>query len=107
MNEVEIRLMLVGMRLRKSGKLGEQKKSAPAKPASYANAFEEAYYEKPAFKALYEKYQKSGIATTLNLAAEYLKDKRNAVERYGGTPNYATVVAEIEEALNAKVEQVV
>ena len=32
MNEVEMRLMLVEMRLRKSGKIGEQKKAAPAKP---------------------------------------------------------------------------
>jgi len=97
--------MLVEMRLRKSGKIGTQKAAAPKKPASYANDFERAYYEKPAFKALYEKYQKSGIATDLNLATEYLKDKRNAKERYGGTPNYDSVVAEIEEALNAKVVQ--
>ena len=107
MNEVEIRLMLVEMRLRKNGKIGEKKAAAPKKPASYANDFEKAYYEKPAFKALYERYQKEGIATQTNLATEYLKDKRNAKERYGGTPNYEKVVAEIEEALNAKVEQVV
>jgi len=54
---------------------------------------------------LYEKYQKSGIATTVNLATEYLKDKRNAKERYGGTKNYEKIVAEIEEALKAKVVQ--
>lgn len=107
MNEVEIRLMLVEMRLRKAGKVGAQKASGSKKPASYANEFERAYYEKPAFKALYEKYQKSGVATTLNLATEHLKDARQAKERYGGTPNYDKIVAEIEEALSAKVEQVV
>ena len=32
MNEVEIRLMLVEMRLRKSGKIGEKKAAAPKKP---------------------------------------------------------------------------
>ena len=32
MNEVEIRLMLVEMRLRKNGKMGEKKAAAPKKP---------------------------------------------------------------------------
>lgn len=57
----------------------------------YANEFERAYFEKPAFKALYEKYKKAGIATTINLAMEHLIDKRNAKTRYGGTPNYDKV----------------
>jgi len=108
MNDFEMKEMLVEIRLRKAGKLGSQKAAAaPKKPASYANDFEKAYYEKPAFKALYEKYQKEGIATALNLVTEHLKDARGAKERYGGTENYASVVADIEEALAAKVEQVV
>ena len=40
-------------------------------------------------------------------AAEYLNDPRKAKQRYGGTAKYEETVATIEEALNAKIEQVV
>jgi len=107
MNEMDVRLMLVEMRLRKSGKIGSQQKKAAPRPKSFANDFEKALFDKPAFKELYEKYQKLRNTNALNLAAEYLNNPRQAKERYGGTPYYETTLAEIDEALNAKVEQVV
>jgi len=107
MNDMDVRLMLVEMRLRKAGKLGSQKKKAAPRPKSFANDFEKALFEKPAFKELYEKYQKLRNTNALNLAAEYLNNPRQAKERYGGTPYYESTLAEIDEALNAKVEQVV
>jgi len=107
MNDMDMRMMLVELRLRKAGKLGEKKAAAPKKPPSNANAFEVALYEKPAFKELYEKYKQARDTNSANLCTEYLLDKKRAKDRYGGTATYDSTVAEIEEALNAKVEQVV
>lgn len=105
MNDMDMRMMLVELRLRKAGKLGETKAAAPKKPPPNANAFEVALYEKPAFKELYEKYKSTRDTNSANLCTEYLLDKKRAKDRYGGTANYETTVAEIEEALNAKVVQ--
>lgn len=105
MNDMEMRMMLVEMRLRKAGKLGSQKAAAPKPPPAGANAFEIALYEKPAFKALYERYKSTRDTNSANLATEYLLNPKRAKERYGGTDKYESTIAEIEEALNAKVEQ--
>lgn len=104
MNDFELRTMLVELRMRKKGKMGA-KKAAPPKPASYANDFERAIFEKPAFKALVDEYRKTSNINALNLATEYLINPRQAKERYGGTDTYEKTLAEIEEALNARVVQ--
>lgn len=105
MNDMDMRMMLVEMRLRKAGKLGSQKATATKKPPAGANAFEMALYEKPAFKELYERYKQTRDTNAANLATEHLIDARRAKERYGGTAKYDETIAEIEAALNAKVEQ--
>lgn len=56
MNDMDMRMMLVEMRMRKAGKMGSSKPTAK-KPPPGANEFEAALYEKPAFKALYESWQ--------------------------------------------------
>lgn len=94
------------MRLRKAGKMGAST-GAPKKPTSFSNDFERALYEKPAFKALYERFKNARLQNEINLCIEYMNNPRNAKERYGGTPKYDETVAEIEAALSAKVEQVV
>merc|ERR1711871_892337 len=98
--------MLVEVRLRKAGKVGT-KKAAPKKAPEGASDFEKALYEKPAFKELYETWQQSRNTNAMNLATEYLTNPRRAKERYGGTAKCDETVAAIEEALNAKIEQVV
>lgn len=55
---------------------------------------------------MYEKYQQTRNTNGINLATEYLNNPRQAKERYGGTPLYEDTLAEINEALNAKVVQV-
>ena len=51
MNDMDMRMMLVEMRMRKSGKMGgEKKKKKPPPPPAGASAFEVALYEKPALK---------------------------------------------------------
>jgi hypothetical protein len=105
-SQFELKSMLVEMRMRKAGKVG-QKANTPAKPASYANDFERALYEKPAFKELYDRYRQMSNTNAMNLATEHLMNPRQAKERYGGTAKYDEVIREIEQAMNAKVEQVV
>jgi len=105
MNDFELRTMLVEYRMMKSGKGTTTK--APPKPTSFGSEFERALYEKPAFKALYERNKNALMQNECNLCIEYLNTPRQAKERYGGTAKYDETVAEIEAALSAKVEQVV
>ena len=106
MNDFDLRSMLVELRMMKSGK--GTKAAAPApKPTSFGSKFEQALYEKPAFKALYDDYQKQRMQNEINLCIEHLNDPKRSKDRYGGTDRYQETVDKIEEALNAKVEQVV
>jgi len=102
MNDMDMRMMLVEMRMRKAGKIG-QKKAAPKKAPAGASEFEKALYEKPAFKELYESWQQSRNTNAMNLATEHLVNPRRAKDRYGGTAKYDETVAAIEIALNAKI----
>jgi len=104
MNDMDMRMMLVEMRMRKAGKIGDSKPKAQKAPPG-ANAFEVALYEKPGFKMLYEEWQQMRNTNALNVATEYLVNPRRCKERYGGTAKYEETVAAIEEALNKKVEQ--
>jgi hypothetical protein len=107
MNVMDMRMMLVEVRMRKAGKMPGDKKEAPKKAPSGASDFEKALYEKPAFKALYNDWQATRNTNAMNLATEYLINPRRAKERYGGTAKYDETVATIEDALNAKIELVV
>ena len=106
MNDMDMRMMLVEVRLRKEGKIGDKK--APAKKAPPgASEFEVALYEKPGFKAWYEEAQRAHNTNALNLATEHITNPRRAKERYGATAKYDETIAAIEAALNMKVEQTV
>jgi len=105
MNDIEVRMMLVEVRLRKAGKLGGATASkAAAKPDASASEFEKALYEKPAFKELVEEFKLTQNTNALNLCSEYVNDRKMAKTRYAGTDFYDKVVEQIEAALNAKVE---
>jgi len=103
MNDMDMRMMLVEMRMRKAGKIGSSK-PVPKKAPEGANDFEKALYEKPAFKELYSGWQTARNTNAMNLATEHLTNPRRAKERYGGTAKYDETIAAIEEALNAKIE---
>ena len=96
MNEMDVKLMLVEMRLRNSGKLGGQKKQRPAK---FSSKFEEAIWTKPAFEDFYNKLKEKGDPNALNVVAEYLNDKDMALTRYG--KDYKGLIRQTEQALNA------
>merc|ERR1719321_555619 len=89
----------------KKGKGGNTKKEK--KPTKFDSEFERLIWEKPAFKALYDRMMKQRMQNQINLLVEYVNNPKNAVERYKGTEHWDRITAEIEEALNAKVEQVV
>jgi hypothetical protein len=96
MNEMDVKLMLVEMRLRFSGRLGTSEKKRPDK---FSSKFEEAMWTKPAFKEYYESLRKKDDHNAMNVAAEYLNDKEIASQRYG--KDYRAVIRKIEEALVA------
>jgi len=101
MNEMDLKLMLVEVRLVMNGKLkngGAEKK----KPAKYSSKFEEAMWEKPQFKILYDALDEKGDHNGKNVAAEYLNDPEGAAVRYG--KEYKRLIRYINDALNAKKE---
>ena len=103
MNEMDLKLMLVELRMMLAGKMpGQNGGSQKKKPASYSNKFEEAIWEKPFFGELYDGLKAKGDHNAMNVAAEYLNDADGAKTRYG--KDYKSLIRDIESALNAKKE---
>lgn len=103
MNEMDLKLMLVELRMRLAGKMpGQQSGNKKTKPAKYSSKFEEAIWEKPAFGELYDELKAKGDHNSMNVAAEYLNNPDIAVKRYG--KDYKRLLADIESALNKKKE---
>ena len=96
MNEMDLKLMLVELRLVMSGRTkGKEKK----KPAKYSSKFEEATWEKPMFKELYDGLKAKGDHNAQNVASEYLNNPEVAKSRYA--KDYKRLLIDIEVALNA------
>jgi len=91
LNEMDMRLMLVELRMRKAGTMPGGGKAAPKKPASYGSKYEEALWEKPAFKRLIDDYRARGNTNALNLATEYLNSPRQAADRHRRASDSRTV----------------
>ena len=98
MNEMEVKLMLVEVRLRKSGKLsgGSEKKQRPTK---FSSKFEEAMWTKPAFEEFYNKLKAKGDHNAQNVVSEYLNNPSIAKMRYEKT--YRGLLRECDAALTA------
>ena len=96
-SDMEVRLMLVEMRLRFSGKLAGQKKKEM--PTKFSSKFEEAMWTKPAFKDFYNTLKAKGDHNAQNVVAEYINDPKLATQRYGKT--YRGVLNQAERALTA------
>jgi hypothetical protein len=99
MNEMDLKLMLVEVRMRSKTGNGPAKKQ---KPATYSSKFEEALWEKPKFAELYEKLKEKGDHNAQNVVAEYMNNREVATQRYG--KDYRRLLKNVEEALNAKKE---
>lgn len=97
MNEMEVKLMLVEMRLRLSGKLaGDEPKKRPDK---FSSKLEECLWTKPAFADLYNSFKEKDDHNSMNVMAEYLNDPAMAKSRYEKT--YKGLLRKVDSALTA------
>jgi hypothetical protein len=94
---MEIKLMLVEMRLRLGGKLGG--KDPKKRPAKFNNKFEEALWTKPAFEEMFNEIKAKGDHNAQNVVTEYLNDPSVGRLRYGKT--YKALLRKIDEAMIA------
>lgn len=101
MNEMDVKLMLVEMRLRFSGKLGPDadKKQKKKKPVKFSSKFEEAMWNKPAFEEFYNEQKAKGDHNAQNVITEYLNEPEMAKSRYAKT--YKALIRDCEAALKA------
>ena len=98
MNEMDVKLMLVEVRLRFSGKLNDNNKQKK-KPSKFSSKFEEAMWTKPVFEEFYNELKRKDDHNAMNVVAEYLNDKEVALKRYG--KDYKAVLRQAEQALTA------
>lgn len=98
MNDMEVKLMLVEVRMRKAGTIGgggEPKK----KPAKFSSKFEELIWTKPAFEEFYNTLKENDDHNSMNVVKEYVVDPKTATERYGKT--YRGLIKKCEKAMTA------
>jgi len=98
MNEMDIKLMLVELRLRNTGAMSD--KAAEARPTTFSSKFEEALWTKPVFKEFYDQLKARGDMNAMNVASEYVNTPEQALQRYGGEA-YGELLAQVETTLNA------
>lgn len=101
MNEMDLKLMLVELRMRLQGKMPDSKPKK-TKPAKFGSKFEEALWTKPVFEEFYESIKSKGDHNAMNVVAEYVNDPAIATGRYG--KDYKRLLRDTETALNAKAE---
>lgn len=97
MNEMDVKLMLVEIRLRFAGKLKGQKERK--RPDKFSSKFEEAMWTKPAFEEFYNELRRKDDHNAQNVVAEYVNNKDLGLQRYG--KSYAALIRQAEVALNA------
>ncbi|KAL3925608.1 MAG: hypothetical protein SGILL_000302 [Bacillariaceae sp.] len=98
MNDMELKLMLVEMRLRLAGKL-EGDGTPKSKPTTFSSKFEEAMWTKPAFEVFYNELKQIDDHNSMNVVKEYLNDPDVAKTRY--SDSYPQLLADCEAALTA------
>lgn len=98
MNDMELKLMLVEMRLRLAGKL-EGDGKPKERPTKFSSKFEEMMWTKPAFEEFYRKYEGRDDHNSMNVVKEYLNEPEIAKARYASS--YKDLLEECEAALNA------
>jgi hypothetical protein len=98
MNDMELKLMLVEVRMRAAGQMPGQTAKKPA-PTTFSSKFEEAMYTKPAFADFYNKLKEKGDHNAMNVCTEYLSDPVLATTRYG--KDYKGLIRDLNKAMNA------
>jgi hypothetical protein len=97
MNEMDVKLMLVEMRMRISGKMNPKQKKT--KPTQFSSKFEEYMWTKPAFEEFYKELKAGGDHNILNVVSEYVNDPKMAEQRYG--KDYKSIIRQCKAALTA------
>lgn len=97
MNEIDLKFMLVELRMRLAGKMPGQKSKKKKKPNTFSNKFEEALWTKPSFAELYESL--SDDQNSKNVAVEFLNNPDIARQRYG--KHYEELISKIETSLSS------
>lgn len=100
MNEMDVKLMLVELRMRMNGTYSGEKKEEVI-PDSFSSKFEEALYTKPQFKKLYNLFKENGDHNAMNVASEYVNNPELGRKRYGN--DYASTLTQIDKALTAVI----
>jgi hypothetical protein len=95
---MELKLMLVEVRLRFSGQIGTGGKPK-TKPEKYSSKLEEMLWTKPAFEEFYNELKTKGDNNALNVVAEYVNTREMAMQRYG--KSYGLLIQRTDDALNA------
>jgi hypothetical protein len=98
MNEMEVKLMLVEMRLRLAGRL-DGDGTPKQRPTTFSSKFEEAMWTKPAFAEFYNELKKRDDHNAMNVVSEFMNTPDIAKMRYASS--YAQLLMECEAALNA------
>merc|ERR1719162_788203 len=97
LNDMELKLMLVEMRLRLTGRLDGDKPKQ--RPTTFKSKFEEAMWTKPAFEIFYKKYENNDDHNSMNVVKEFMNEPDIAKQRYA--KSYADLLEELDTALNA------
>lgn len=96
MNEMDLKFMLVELRMRLAGKMPGQEYREKKKPETFSNKFEEALWTKASFTKLYESL--SDDQNSKNVAVEFLNNPDIARQRYG--IHYKNLISRIETSLS-------
>ena len=97
MNDMEVKLMLVEMRLRAAGKIGGT--TAKQRPATFSSRFEELMWTNPSFEEFYNTLKEKDDHNSMNVVAEYINDPVTARSRYEKT--YKGLLRKCEAAISA------
>ena len=95
MKEMDAKLMLVEMRMRKEGKIPAEK----GEPATFSSKFEEAMWTRPAFSDFYNSLKQKGDYHAMNVVAEYVNDPQKARVRYD--QSYRAILSKADAALRS------
>ena len=96
MKEMDAKLMLVEMRMRKQGNMPEKQ----GQPSTFSSRFEEALWTKPAFSDFYNTLKSKGDYHAMNVVAEYVNDPQTAKARYDHS--YRAILGKVDAALKKK-----
>lgn len=96
-NDFDAKLMLVEVRLRKQGRLGNGGKPK-AKKTTFSTNYEKYMNESDMFAELVTEYKAKGDQNAVNVCVEYANNPELALKRYG--ESYAPLIRQVKKAIS-------